>query len=112
MNQIYCFGHRQPDTDSIASAIGYADFKNRSEPGRYVPARCGDLNGESRFMLERFGIPGPVFMPSVEPTLPISRTSRSLRCRRTSRPWMSPSSWHTKGSGTSSSRMRPENQSG
>ena len=34
MTQIYCFGHRQPDTDSIASVIGYADFKNRSEPGR------------------------------------------------------------------------------
>ena len=69
LNQIYCFGHRQPDTDSIASAIGYADFKNRSEPGRYVPARCGDLNGESRFMLERFGIAEPVFVPSVEPRL-------------------------------------------
>ncbi|MEN6395014.1 MAG: putative manganese-dependent inorganic diphosphatase [Methanoregula sp.] len=69
MNQIYCIGHRQPDTDSIASAIGYADFKNRSEPGRYVPARCGDLNGESRFMLERFGIADPVFVTSVEPRL-------------------------------------------
>jgi manganese-dependent inorganic pyrophosphatase len=69
MNQIYCFGHRQPDTDSIASAIGYADFKNRSEPGRYVPAMCGELNSESRFMLERFGIAEPVFMPSVEPRL-------------------------------------------
>jgi len=69
MNQIYCFGHRQPDTDSIASAIGYADFKDRSAPGRYVPARCGELNAESRFMLERFGIAEPVFMPSVEPRL-------------------------------------------
>ncbi|MFA6363787.1 putative manganese-dependent inorganic diphosphatase [Methanoregula sp.] len=69
MNQIYCFGHRQPDTDSIASAIGYADFKNRSEPGRYVPARCGELNAESRFMLERFGSAEPVFVPSVEPRL-------------------------------------------
>ena len=69
MNQIYCFGHRQPDTDSIASVIGYADFKNRSEPGRYVPARCGEINGESRFMLDRFGVDAPVFIPSVEPTL-------------------------------------------
>jgi len=69
MNQIYLFGHRQPDTDSIASVIGYADFRNRSEPGRYVPARCGELNPESRFMLDRFGIPDPLFIPSVEPTL-------------------------------------------
>jgi manganese-dependent inorganic pyrophosphatase len=69
MTQIYCFGHRQPDTDSIASVLGYADFKNRSEPGRYVPARCGDLNSESKFMLERYGVAAPVFIPTVEPTL-------------------------------------------
>ena len=36
MNQIYLFGHQKPDTDSIASVIGYAEFMNRSEPGRYV----------------------------------------------------------------------------
>jgi manganese-dependent inorganic pyrophosphatase len=69
MNQIYCFGHRQPDTDSIASVIGFADFKNRSEPGRYIPARCGEINNESRFMLDRYGVAAPVFVPSVEPTL-------------------------------------------
>src|SRR5512139_3358681 len=69
MNYIYLFGHRQPDTDSIASVIGYAEFKNRSEPGRYIPACCGELNRESRYMLKRFGIPEPVFMPSVKPRL-------------------------------------------
>jgi len=69
MNQIFLFGHQKPDTDSIASVIGYADFKNRSEPGRYVPARCGELNPETRYMLERFGIESPAFIPSVEPRL-------------------------------------------
>jgi manganese-dependent inorganic pyrophosphatase len=69
MNQIYLFGHRKPDTDSIASVIGYAEFKNRSEPGRYVPARCGELNPETRYMLERFGLESPVFIPTVEPVL-------------------------------------------
>ena len=69
MNHIYLFGHRQPDTDSIASVIGYAEFKNRSEPGRYIPARCGELNPESRYMLERFTIPEPVLIPSVKPKL-------------------------------------------
>ena len=69
MNQIYLFGHQKPDTDSIASVIGYAEFMNRSEPGRYVPARCGELNPESRYMLERFGIESPAFIPSVEPRL-------------------------------------------
>jgi manganese-dependent inorganic pyrophosphatase len=69
MNPIYIFGHRQPDTDSIASVIGYAEFRNRSEPGRYVPARCGELNPETRYMLERFVIESPAFIPSVEPRL-------------------------------------------
>jgi manganese-dependent inorganic pyrophosphatase len=69
MNQIYLFGHRQPDTDSIASVIGYAEYKNRSEPGRYIPARCGELNPESRYMLRRFGVAEPTFIPSVEPRL-------------------------------------------
>jgi manganese-dependent inorganic pyrophosphatase len=69
MNQIYLFGHRQPDTDSIASVIGYAEFLNRTGPGRYIPARCGELNQESRYMLERFGLKEPVLIPSVEPRL-------------------------------------------
>jgi len=68
-NPIYIFGHRNPDTDSIASVIGFAEFRNRSEPGRYIPARCGDLNPETRYMLERFAIESPVFVPSVEPRL-------------------------------------------
>ncbi|NMB79704.1 MAG: putative manganese-dependent inorganic diphosphatase [Methanomicrobiales archaeon] len=69
MNQIYLFGHQKPDTDSIASVIGYAEFRNRSEPGRYVPARCGDINPETKYMLERFGLESPAFIPSVEPRL-------------------------------------------
>ncbi len=69
MNHIYLFGHRQPDTDSIASVIGYAEFKNRSEPGRYIPVRCSELNPESRYMLERFSIPEPVLISSVKPRL-------------------------------------------
>lgn len=69
MQQIYLFGHQKPDTDSIASVIGYAEFLNRSEPGRYIPARCGELNPETRYMLERFGLESPSFIPSVEPRL-------------------------------------------
>ncbi len=69
MNQVYCLGHRQPDTDSIASVIGYAAFRNRAEPGRCIPARCGELNPESKYMLRRFGVPEPVFVDSVEPRL-------------------------------------------
>ncbi|PKG32490.1 putative manganese-dependent inorganic diphosphatase, partial [Methanoregula sp.] len=69
MTPIYLFGHRQPDTDSTASVIGYAEFLNRDSPDRAVPARCGELNPESKWMLERFKIPEPVHIPSVEPLL-------------------------------------------
>lgn len=69
MNPVYLFGHQKPDTDSIASVIGYAEFLNHAEPGRYIPARCGELNKESRSMLERFGLQSPVFIPSVRPRL-------------------------------------------
>jgi len=69
MNPISLFGHKKPDTDSIASVIGYAEFRNRSEPGRYIPARCGDLNPESRYMLELFSVESPAFIPTVEPVL-------------------------------------------
>ena len=42
---IYVTGHRNPDTDSIASAIGYAELKGRLDPNNdYVPVRLGDCN--------------------------------------------------------------------
>ena len=45
MATIYVTGHRNPDTDSIASAIGYAELKGRLDPhNEYVPVRLGDCN--------------------------------------------------------------------
>lgn len=69
MNKIYVIGHRHPDTDSICSAIGYAELLNSKDPGKYVPARCGDINPETRFVLERFGVEAPIFIESVEPNV-------------------------------------------
>lgn len=66
--KIYIIGHKNPDTDSICSVIGYADFLNRFEPV-YVPARCGEINAETRFALSRFGIEEPVYLESVEPKI-------------------------------------------
>ncbi len=60
-------GHRQPDTDSIASVIGYAAFKNLAEPDTYLAARCGELNAETCFALETFGLKPPLLIESVEP---------------------------------------------
>jgi manganese-dependent inorganic pyrophosphatase len=64
--RIYVTGHRNPDTDSIAAAIGYAELKQRLDPrNEYVPVRLGDLNAQTRWVLERSGAPEPRFLPHV-----------------------------------------------
>src|SRR5208283_1239419 len=57
---VYVIGHTNPDTDSVCSAIAYAHFKNLTDK-RYLftPARAGRINEETRFVLERFGVPVP-----------------------------------------------------
>src|ERR1700729_464484 len=63
---IYVTGHRNPDTDSIASAIGYAELKRRLDPNNdYVPVRLGDTNPQTNWLLERSGAPEPRFLPHV-----------------------------------------------
>ncbi|MGA2924602.1 MAG: putative manganese-dependent inorganic diphosphatase [Solirubrobacteraceae bacterium] len=66
MSLIYVTGHRNPDTDSIASAIGYAELKRRLDPNNdYVPARLGECNTQTRWVLERSGAPQPEFLEHV-----------------------------------------------
>jgi manganese-dependent inorganic pyrophosphatase len=66
MATVYVTGHRNPDTDSIASAIGYAELKRRLDPRNdYVAARLGDLNAQTRWVLERSGAPEPELLPHV-----------------------------------------------
>jgi manganese-dependent inorganic pyrophosphatase len=64
--RIYVTGHRNPDTDSIASAVGYAELKSRLDPrNEYVPVRLGELNAQTRWVLERSGAAEPRFLPHV-----------------------------------------------
>ena len=66
MPPIYITGHRNPDTDSIASAIGYAELKRRLDlDNDYVPVRLGDVNAQTRWVLERSGAPEPELLPHV-----------------------------------------------
>ena len=48
-NKVYVIGHKNPDTDSICSAIAYADIKNRTTKGTYVAKRAGQINEETEF---------------------------------------------------------------
>jgi manganese-dependent inorganic pyrophosphatase len=66
MPPIYVTGHRNPDTDSIASAIGYAELRRRLDPNNdYVPVRLGDINAQTRWVLEHSGAPEPKLLPHV-----------------------------------------------
>ena len=67
MEKIIVLGHRQPDTDSIGSVIGYSAFLNHGEPGSYLPARCGEISRETSFALGTFGAEPPLFVDSVVP---------------------------------------------
>ena len=63
---IYITGHRNPDTDSIGSAIGYAELKRRLDPrSEYVPARLGEANAQTRWLLGRSGAAEPDLLPHV-----------------------------------------------
>lgn len=64
---IYVIGHRNPDTDSIASAIGYADLKQRLGNQNIIAAIAGSPNPQSLYILQRLGIPSPLFLADVHP---------------------------------------------
>ncbi|MGI6205070.1 MAG: putative manganese-dependent inorganic diphosphatase [Anaerovoracaceae bacterium] len=61
---IYVIGHKNPDTDSICSAIGYAAFKKALTGEDYKPARAGELNPETEFVLSHFGLEAPELVKS------------------------------------------------
>jgi manganese-dependent inorganic pyrophosphatase len=67
MTEIFVIGHRNPDTDAICSAIGYAEFKRRTGMPEAVAARCGDTNERIDFVLNTFGVPSPRFIADVSP---------------------------------------------
>jgi manganese-dependent inorganic pyrophosphatase len=69
MSEILVIGHRNPDTDAICSAIGYAEFKRRTGMGEAVAARCGDTNDRIDFVLKTFGVPAPKFVADVSPKI-------------------------------------------
>lgn len=67
MSEVFVIGHRNPDTDAICSAIGYAEFKRRTGLPEAVAARCGDTNDRIDFVLNTFGVPAPRFVADVSP---------------------------------------------
>lgn len=62
---VYVSGHKNPDTDSIISAICYADLKNRLGDVDAIPIRLGKLNQETKFVLDYFGVEAPILKESM-----------------------------------------------
>jgi manganese-dependent inorganic pyrophosphatase len=69
MSEVLVIGHRNPDTDAICSAIGYAEFKRRTGLPDAIAARCGDTNDRIDFVLKTFGVPPPRFVADVAPKI-------------------------------------------
>ncbi len=65
--QTLVIGHKNPDMDSICSAIGYAEFKKTTGAKDVRAARCGNTNQRIDFALAKFGFDSPSFVTSVRP---------------------------------------------
>lgn len=63
--KIYIIGHKNPDTDSICSAISYAYLKNKLTGKSYVPMRAGEINEETEYVLKYFKFPTPELVENV-----------------------------------------------
>jgi manganese-dependent inorganic pyrophosphatase len=62
---IYIIGHKSPDSDSICSALAYAEYKNISGDINAIPTRLGEINRETKFILDYFGVEAPVLIETV-----------------------------------------------
>lgn len=63
---IYITGHKNPDTDSICSTIAYAEFKNKTQKTPAIPVRLGEINRETRFILDYFQVETPIYIDTVK----------------------------------------------
>lgn len=67
MRPVYVIGHKNPDTDSICSAIAYTRLKCQVTGGDYQPRRAGRINEETAYVLRRFGVEPPPYLDTLEP---------------------------------------------
>ena len=68
-HKVVVIGHRNPDTDSICSAIAYAELKNRTSTLVCEPRRAGKMNQETEFILKKFGVTPPRMCTDVNPKI-------------------------------------------
>lgn len=66
MENVIVFGHKNPDTDSICSAIVMADLQTKVRGEEVIPCRLGEINEETKFALKYFGAKEPQLIEKVE----------------------------------------------
>ncbi|NOH02377.1 MAG: hypothetical protein HND47_10715 [Chloroflexi bacterium] len=66
-DQIYVIGHINPDTDSIASAMGYAWLLRERDGANTVAARAGALNAQTSWVLKTLGLEAPLLLTDASP---------------------------------------------
>lgn len=77
-SKVWVVGHKNPDTDSICSAISYANLKNQiTQSELYEPKRAGHLNEETQFVLKKAGLKAPEYIKDVRPQV------KDIEIRRT-----------------------------
>lgn len=64
--KVYVVGHKNPDTDSICSALAYANLKKQITGDDYVAKRAGQINEETQYVLKRFGVTPPGLLNNVQ----------------------------------------------
>ena len=68
-DKVFVIGHKSPDTDSICSAIAYAELRNQSGDADYIACRAGIVNEETKFVLKYFGVEVPLYLGTVQPDI-------------------------------------------
>ena len=74
---VYVIGHKNPDTDSVCSAICYARLKEKITGQHYVAKRAGHLNEETQYVMDKLGVQPPEYMKDVRPQV------RDIQIRKT-----------------------------
>ena len=79
MEKVFICGHKNPDTDSVASAASYAYLKSQiNKDYEFVPIRCGTVNDQTKFIFQKAKMPLPEYMKDIYPKVIDSMTTRLI----------------------------------
>lgn len=93
----YVIGHRNPDTDSIAAALAYAELKQRQGSPGVIAAMAGEPNPQTRYVLDRLGIPDPLLLADVHPKVRDTLNRRPVTAQRDTTAYEALELFHTSG---------------